>query len=764
MKALLVDDEHDFLEQTKIFIENNLESLKLDTVSNVQDALQKLENHEYSAIISDYQMGEMNGLEFLKIIREEKNSNIPFIIFTGRGREDVAIEALNLGANRYIHKGGDPRSQYGVLSNALINEIDSYKKDKRLKNSRSKKESIDEVDQSEKGLKISKQNRKTLQKRYKALYERSLDGIYLFNFEGDFIDANPKALEMIGYSKEELNSLNYKDIFTNKSIKKIDKTTKNIIENGAQDDPTELKLKRKDGNEIWVETKTHVLYKDNEPYAFQGIAREITERKKIEKKMKKKERAIQNSLNGITIADLNGNVTYVNDSLVNMWGFDNQDEILGRDTLDFFENKEKTQKVINKLLENGRWKGELRGKRKDGSTIDVFLSANLIHDDEGNSTNILASIIDISENKSTNRKIEKLHDITQKLERCEEENEVYNLAIEAAERILDFEMCSIDSVESNSFVVKATSSNVDEEGSIDTSLDEGIAGRTYKEGDSFIVDDLNKNENAEPVKDNYRSALSVPIGDFGVFQAVSTGKKQFDEQDVNMAELLMDHVAETLKRIKSSKKQDFLHSLLRHDVKNKTQIVEGYLQLLKDSELNDLQSDFTDKALKATREGQSILKKVKTLREIKEEDVKEKNIKVPLKKAIRSNKEFVEKSNISINWDEKDCIVKGGALLEELFFNIINNAVNHSKGENIDITVEETENDCIIQIKDDGVGIPEEEKGAIFERGYKKGNKAGTGLGLHLVKTIVESYDGNIEVKDSRLGGARFDIYLKKAQ
>ncbi len=619
-------------------------------------------------------------------------------------------------------------------------------------------------DQSEKGPKISEQNRKTLQKRYKALYERSLDGIYLFDFEGDFIDANPKALEMIGYSKEELSSLNYKDIFTDESIKKIDKTTKNIIENGAQDDPTELKLIRKDGNEIWVETKTHVLYKDDEPYAFQGIAREITERKKIEKKMKKKERAIQNSLNGITIADLNGDVTYVNDSLVNMWGFENQDEILGRDTLEFFENKEKTQEAINKLLENGRWKGELRGKRKDGSIIDVFLSANLIYDDEGNTTDILASIIDISENKSTNRKIEKLHDITQKLERCEEEDEVYNLAIEAAERILDFEMCSIDSVEGNNFVVKATSSNVDADGSKNTSLDEGIAGRTYKEGDSFIVDDLNKNENAEPVKDNYRSALSVPIGDFGVFQAVSTGKKQFDEQDVNMAELLMDHVVETLKRIKSSKKQDFLHSLLRHDVKNKTQIVEGYLQLLKDSELNDLQSDFTDKALKATREGQSILKKVKTLREIKEEDVEEKNIKVPLKKAIRSNKELVEKSKISINWDEKDCIVKGGALLEELFFNIINNAVNHSNCENIDIAVEKTKNDCIIQIKDDGVGIPEEERDAIFKKGYKKGDKAGTGLGLHLVKTIVESYDGNIEVKDSKLGGARFDIYLKKAQ
>lgn len=1046
MKALLVDDEKNFLEQTKIFIEDYLENVSLDTVSNVDEALSKLENEEYYAIISDYQMPETNGLEFLKIIREEKNSDIPFIMFTGRGREDVAMKALNLGANRYIQKGGDPRSQYGVLADALIREIDAYKKEEKLKESErtyreifekvgipifihdidtgrvinankeaaemygyskeeiinmgvgsfsdseeeytqdkvmeqieetiehgpqnflwkgekkdgsktweevkltpaeikgetrvlatinditdlkkverekernlkelqfindtilniSRKDDIGDIcnylsnqvhsvnkdayvfvslydedkdaitlrssaglgefedmvsdvfdkikDMSldpqaigdEKNLytsgnlekvsgglytllagsldkesckdleemlniektytvgfaleeepyggiiilkkdkecvkykqaietlashlsvilqhKQEEEKRKKIEKRYKALYERSFDGVYILDLEGNFTDANPRVLNNLGYTKKELGSLTYLDIVPEESLPKINDAFNEVMETDAQEKPMEIKLKRKDGTKIWVETKTHLLYKDGEPHAFQGIARDIAERKNIEKKLRKKEKAIKTSLNGITMSNLEGEIHYVNDSLVEMWGYEDEEEILGRNTLEFFYDEEKTQEAINELLQKGRWKGELRGEKRDGSIINIFLSANLIYDEKGDPTDILASIIDISNSKTTKRKIEKLHDITQKLERCEEEDEVYDLAIEAAEKILDFELCTIDSVEGERFIVEATSSNLDSDGSEDSSLEKGIAGRTYKEGNSYLVSDIVEEDAADPVKNEYRSALSVPIGDFGVFQAVSTGKEQFDEQDVNMAELLMDHVVETLKRIKSSKKQEFLHSLLRHDVKNKTQVVEGYLHLLQDSNLTDPQAEFVEKALKATNEGQDILEKVKTLKEVKEEDTKNVNLKNPLTDAIESNRKLVENKNISIEWDENSCHVKGGPLLEELFFNIINNAVNHSGCSNIDISVSDEENNCCVFIEDDGVGIPDHDKDKVFDKGYRKGSKAGSGLGLHIAKTIVGNYGGNIKIKNSDMGGARFEISLKKVQ
>lgn len=204
--------------------------------------------------------------------------------------------------------------------------------------------------------------------------------------------------------------------------------------------------------------------------------------------------------------------------------------------------------------------------------------------------------------------------------------------------------------------------------------------------------------------------------------------------------------------------------MLRHDVRNKTQIVEGYLRLLQNSDLSDQQSDFVEKALKATNEGQEILEKVKTLKEVKEEDTRKVNLKNPLADAIESNRKLVEDEDIIIRWDKNTSSVKGGSLLEELFFNIINNAVNHSDCSNIEISVSDEGNKCCVVIEDDGVGIPDDEKDKVFDKGYKKGTEAGSGLGLHIAKTIVENYGGNIKIKDFDMGGARFEIYLKKIQ
>jgi CheY-like chemotaxis protein len=93
IKALYVDDEPDLREIVKLFLEQSGE-IQLDAVPSVKEAERALLSCRYDAIISDYQMPEMNGLEFLNRLRS-KNNDIPFILFTGRGREEVVIEALN---------------------------------------------------------------------------------------------------------------------------------------------------------------------------------------------------------------------------------------------------------------------------------------------------------------------------------------------------------------------------------------------------------------------------------------------------------------------------------------------------------------------------------------------------------------------------------------------------------------------------------------------------------------------------------------------
>ena len=117
IRVLYVDDEPSMLDIGKLFLEMD-GIFAVDTLTSVSEALTRLKTERYDAILSDYQMPEMDGITFLKQIRASENK-IPFIIFTGRGREDVVIEALNNGADFYIQKGGEIKSQFAELSNKI---------------------------------------------------------------------------------------------------------------------------------------------------------------------------------------------------------------------------------------------------------------------------------------------------------------------------------------------------------------------------------------------------------------------------------------------------------------------------------------------------------------------------------------------------------------------------------------------------------------------------------------------------------------------
>ncbi|MCK4483731.1 MAG: response regulator, partial [Candidatus Thorarchaeota archaeon] len=111
IKLLLIDDDDALLKIAETFLLKQDQELEIAAVNSATDALNKMEKQNFDVIICDYQMPGMDGLELLEKLRGEGNS-IPFIIFTGRGREDVAIRALNLGATNYVQKGSDPKSQY----------------------------------------------------------------------------------------------------------------------------------------------------------------------------------------------------------------------------------------------------------------------------------------------------------------------------------------------------------------------------------------------------------------------------------------------------------------------------------------------------------------------------------------------------------------------------------------------------------------------------------------------------------------------------
>jgi len=110
---LYIDDEPDLLEIGKVFLESSGD-IHVETISSARQALWRLGEDHFDAILSDYQMPEMDGIEFLKEVRRQYGE-IPFILFTGKGREEIVIEAINNGADFYVQKGGEKTSQFAEL-------------------------------------------------------------------------------------------------------------------------------------------------------------------------------------------------------------------------------------------------------------------------------------------------------------------------------------------------------------------------------------------------------------------------------------------------------------------------------------------------------------------------------------------------------------------------------------------------------------------------------------------------------------------------
>ena len=155
------------------------------------------------------------------------------------------------------------------------------KKKERQKN-------IDNHSSSSNLLKRTQEKLQESEERYKSLFDRSLDLIYLHDFQGRFLDANDAALKRLGYTKEEISSLNFASFLSEDQIAVAFKSTE-IILSGAQKGLTEYRLKHKDGTDVYVETRGTIVMSHGKPVAIQAIARDITERKKAEEALKEAE-------------------------------------------------------------------------------------------------------------------------------------------------------------------------------------------------------------------------------------------------------------------------------------------------------------------------------------------------------------------------------------------------------------------------------------------------------------------------------------------
>jgi PAS domain S-box-containing protein len=167
--VLMVDDEAGVLEISKLFLERK-GAIRVDTAISATDALEKLKNNSYDAVVADYLMPGIDGIEFLKILRE-RSIDIPFILFTRKERNAVVIEALHSGADYYIQKGIDVEPQFAELEHIISSAI----RHKRAEQ---------DLNQSE--------------ERFRAIFESAPIGILSFKKDGDCTQANPAFFRILG--------------------------------------------------------------------------------------------------------------------------------------------------------------------------------------------------------------------------------------------------------------------------------------------------------------------------------------------------------------------------------------------------------------------------------------------------------------------------------------------------------------------------------------------------------------------------------------
>ncbi len=217
-------------------------------------------------------------------------------------------------------------------------------------------------------------------------------------------------------------------------------------------------------------------------------------------------------------------------------------------------------------------------------------------------------------------------------------------------------------------------------------------------------------------------------------------------------------------RKEREEREEFLHSLLRHDLKNKLQLINNSLVLLeKEIDLSEDAQDYFDMGANSCKSGLDLIKKVRTLRRIEEERVGRINIKNVIERVLKEKEPEISSEGITVEKDLEDLQVKGGGLLKDLFLNLMENVIQHAEADKVKITSSIKGEDCKIVFEDDGEGVSEDVKPDIFEKGYVKGEHSGSGIGTFLVKEIAENYGGEVEVGDSELGGAEFIVTLKRA-
>ena len=430
ISILLVDDEESLLDLGARFLYQR-EQITVQSASSAQKAREILEKSTFDAIVSDYDMPEMNGIAFLKTIRSEYN-DVPFILFTGKGREEVVIDAINNGADFYVQKGGEPKAQFAELAHKIRQAVDKHQAYTTIKEKTAEMKKI-----TEETLKfISLKTREEILTHLGEVLEEFIRNSIIVTISS-FSEGNMKIHSIHGIDTKTIDQINqiltinlmeqnfitfpeYKSIFlTGRLYKHINNLA--YFAQGVIPEPICRVLEKMfhithlysvglttgiaDGGSV------HIFCRDGDfirnPQSVETLVFQASlalERVHTAEEMQKRETEYENIINHIQDVyyrtAIDGKIQMVSPSGTRMFGYDSDEEVIGMSAYSLWVYPSALERKKTALLAEGSINDfEATLFCKDGSTLNVSLTSHLIYDTAGSVIGAEGVIRDITKRK-----------------------------------------------------------------------------------------------------------------------------------------------------------------------------------------------------------------------------------------------------------------------------------------------------------------------------------------------------------------------------
>jgi PAS domain S-box-containing protein len=751
---LYVDDEEELLHLCKIFLERSGEFI-VDTKLSAEEALKSIPFQSYDVIISDYEMPGINGIEFLKVVRRNY-FNLPFILFTGRGREEVIIDAINYGADFYIQKGGDPKSLYLELSHKIKQALRRKSAEKLLEDS---------------------------ENHYFDYIDSLIDPTYAIDRQGKIIAWNKAIEEITGVFSEEIigkGNHEYSDIFNKYQhlllIDLIDKPENKIkalfpnchwIGNSIT---VEANCQTYHGKQIHAHLMAYHLYNQvGEIIGSVESIRDITEYMKIKSKLKERDEffrmIITQSSNIYIIISPTLEISFISPRVEYLSGFLSE-EIRGSISNyihpdDLCKIKSILEKLVDKPYSSEI--SEFRSLKRDGTYMLLEgMAVNCI--DNPIIGGILITAWDISSQKNIEHELSRTINMFKTV--MNSSNILFAIMnMEGKIRFANKTFYNyIDLVYNNSLNISIKNLfKPDWENDwikITKEIEKNISESLYE----FDICNNGKIYNLSTLFFPIQDGDSLLIGFFGldITDSKIIQKRLSDSIDQNiLLDKMLNKKTEEISNLLELK--DELINGIAHELKTPLTPLTVLIPLLSIEEDKKTKTEIIKVIERNISYISNIVNKILDLARqgtmYKIEDLTPVNILILVDNLVNRYKNRIQEKEITIFCDiPQDLnLITYFSHLYSILENILSNAIKYSnKKGNIFISCNESEGNIILKIIDEGIGLSKEELPRIFEPFYKadisRHDRSSPGLGLSITRRLIQTINGKISVKSQGTG------------